>query len=91
MQLALLSAFDMLPACLQGLTAACSWRSRLNKQPAAMALTTSEILLKHVCPGLGVVIAFVLFSSPLKVRNAVQHHTMIALAVEVTRQYSLAQ
>ncbi|KAF6244012.1 hypothetical protein COO60DRAFT_1631461 [Scenedesmus sp. NREL 46B-D3] len=31
-----------------------------------MPLTTSEILLKHVCPGLGVGIAFLLFSSPLK-------------------------
>eukprot|EP00882_Tetradesmus_deserticola_P003298 GHRQ01003493.1.p1 GENE.GHRQ01003493.1~~GHRQ01003493.1.p1 ORF type:complete len:378 (+),score=125.18 GHRQ01003493.1:486-1619(+) len=31
-----------------------------------MPLTTSDILLKHVCPGLGVGIAFVLFSSPLK-------------------------
>jgi hypothetical protein len=37
-----------------------------------MTLTISDILLKHVCPGLGVGIAFILFSSPLKVRKAAQ-------------------
>uniref|UniRef100_A0A383V948 Bidirectional sugar transporter SWEET n=1 Tax=Tetradesmus obliquus TaxID=3088 RepID=A0A383V948_TETOB len=31
-----------------------------------MPISTTDILLKHVCPGLGVGIAFVLFSSPLK-------------------------
>jgi hypothetical protein len=33
-----------------------------------MSLSTTDILLKHVCPGVGVGIALVLFGSPLKVR-----------------------
>lgn len=40
-----------------------------------MPLSTTDILLKHVCPGLGVGIAFVLFSSPLKVCKDTQHLT----------------
>lgn len=40
------------------------WRYR---PVAAMVLSTQDILLKHVCPGLGVGIAFIMFMSPLKV------------------------
>lgn len=33
-------------------------------------LTRQEIFLQHVCPGIGCVVAFLMFASPLKVRPA---------------------